>query len=191
MTAFKLAGIDFRSPKKLLGLVSKLWRVFKVTGSRPKCHMGFCTQLDRDGLHDLNVLVNWQRKGGVYWVRYIHVELLGYSHSSSPPPTPAPATPVPLTTATQSATQSGALRVGDRVRVRPTVSQPKYKWGSVSRSSVGTVTSECSALSELPRRQKQDALKGLSIISLEVSLRESRRCTMVSVTSEPLVGYAS
>ncbi|XP_042145750.1 E3 ubiquitin-protein ligase HERC2 isoform X2 [Ixodes scapularis] len=109
--------------------------------------IGRVVELDRDGLHDLNVLVNWQRKGGVYWVRYIHVELLGYSHSSSPPPTPAPATPVPLTTATQSATQSGALRVGDRVRVRPTVSQPKYKWGSVSRSSVGTVTSECSALS--------------------------------------------
>ncbi|KAM7290215.1 E3 ubiquitin-protein ligase HERC2 isoform X3 [Ixodes scapularis] len=103
--------------------------------------IGRVVELDRDGLHDLNVLVNWQRKGGVYWVRYIHVELLGYSHSSSPPPTPAPATPVPLTTATQSATQSGALRVGDRVRVRPTVSQPKYKWGSVSRSSVGTVTS--------------------------------------------------
>ena len=34
------------------------------------------TKLDRDGLHDLNVQVVWQRKGGTYWVRYIHVELL-------------------------------------------------------------------------------------------------------------------
>ena len=32
--------------------------------------------LDRDELHDLNVQVDWQRKGGTYWVRYIHVELL-------------------------------------------------------------------------------------------------------------------
>lgn len=35
-------------------------------------------QLDRDGLDDLNVQVNWQRKGGTYWVRYVHVELLGF-----------------------------------------------------------------------------------------------------------------
>lgn len=35
-------------------------------------------QLDRDGLDDLNVQVNWQRKGGTYWVRYVHVDLLGF-----------------------------------------------------------------------------------------------------------------
>ena len=38
--------------------------------------IGRVTKLDRDGLHDLNVQVVWQRKGGTYWVRYIHVELL-------------------------------------------------------------------------------------------------------------------
>ena len=38
--------------------------------------IGRVTKLDRDGLHDLNVQVMWQRKGGTYWVRYIHVELL-------------------------------------------------------------------------------------------------------------------
>ena len=38
--------------------------------------IGRVIKLDRDGLHDLNVQVVWQRKGGTYWVRYIHVELL-------------------------------------------------------------------------------------------------------------------
>ena len=32
-------------------------------------------------------------------------------------------------------------RTGDRVRVKPSVSEPHYKWGSVKRSSVGTITS--------------------------------------------------
>jgi E3 ubiquitin-protein ligase HERC2 len=37
--------------------------------------VGRVVKLDRDNLHDLNVQVDWQRKGGTYWVRYIHVEL--------------------------------------------------------------------------------------------------------------------
>ncbi|KAJ8297784.1 hypothetical protein KUTeg_024315 [Tegillarca granosa] len=40
--------------------------------------IGKVVKLDRDGLHDLNIQADWQRKGGTYWVRYIHVELLGY-----------------------------------------------------------------------------------------------------------------
>lgn len=39
--------------------------------------MGKVIKLDRDGLHDLNVQCDWQQKGGTYWVRYIHVELIG------------------------------------------------------------------------------------------------------------------
>lgn len=39
--------------------------------------MGKVIKLDRDGLHDLNVQCDWQHKGGTYWVRYIHVELIG------------------------------------------------------------------------------------------------------------------
>jgi len=33
--------------------------------------------VDNDGLHDLNVQANWQQKGGTYWVRFCHCELLG------------------------------------------------------------------------------------------------------------------
>ena len=82
--------------------------------------IGRVTKLDRDGLHDLNVQVVWQRKGGTYWVRYIHVELL-----TQPMGVPGGQT----------------IKVGDRVRVRPTVSTPKYKWGSVNHRSVGIVSS--------------------------------------------------
>jgi len=44
--------------------------------------MGKVIKLDRDGLHDLNVQCDWQQKGGTYWVRYIHTELLGNTHSA-------------------------------------------------------------------------------------------------------------
>jgi len=33
------------------------------------------------------------------------------------------------------------IRVGDRVRVRLSVSLPRYKWGSVTHHSIGTVSS--------------------------------------------------
>ena len=32
------------------------------------------------------------------------------------------------------------LKVGDRVRVKASVTQPKYKWGSVTHRSIGVVT---------------------------------------------------
>lgn len=51
--------------------------------------VGKVVKLDRDGLHDLNVQSDWQHKGGTYWVRYIHVELLGE------PACPGPDRPAP------------------------------------------------------------------------------------------------
>ena len=33
------------------------------------------------------------------------------------------------------------LRVGDRVRVKPSVTKPRYGWGSVSHESIGIITS--------------------------------------------------
>lgn len=51
--------------------------------------VGKVIKLDRDGLHDLNVQSDWQHKGGTYWVRYIHVELLGEPRLRPAPPPPA------------------------------------------------------------------------------------------------------
>lgn len=77
-------------------------------------------QLDRDGLHDLNIQADWQRKGGTYWVRYIHVEILGFMGNETGP--------------------SQKISVGDKVHVKPSVVTPTYKWGSVSHNCIGTVT---------------------------------------------------
>lgn len=84
--------------------------------------VGHVVQLDRDGLHDLNLQVEWQQKGGTYWVRYIHVEIIGFIN--------------PTTTKNG---QKPIISVGDRVRVKAQVGTPKYKWGSVTHRSVGVV----------------------------------------------------
>ncbi|XP_043254504.1 probable E3 ubiquitin-protein ligase HERC2 isoform X2 [Colletes gigas] len=81
--------------------------------------VGQVIKIDPEGLHDLNVQVAWKRKGGTYWVRFIHIELLGH-----PPTIPGPVAP----------------KIGDKVRVKASVTVPKYKWGSVNHQSVGIVT---------------------------------------------------
>nr|CAD7602464.1 unnamed protein product [Timema genevievae] len=64
--------------------------------------------------------VDWQHKGSTYWVRFIHVELAGF---------------LPTAVVGQH-----PLKVGDKVKVKQAVKNPKYKWGSVNHSSVGVVT---------------------------------------------------
>ena len=84
--------------------------------------VGHVVQLDRDGLHDLNlqvcyvVIVNkiwrrsmsnissqveWQQKGGTYWVRYVHVEIVGFVNPN-----------------TTKNCKTPSIGVGDRVRVK-------------------------------------------------------------------------
>ncbi|XP_052796353.1 E3 ubiquitin-protein ligase HERC2-like isoform X2 [Mya arenaria] len=77
---------------------------------------GKVMKLDRDGLQDLNIQADWQQKGGTYWVRYVHVEILGYTSAGT------------------------TMKVGDKVRVKPSVTTPTYKWGSVTHRSIGSVT---------------------------------------------------
>ncbi|XP_040568701.2 LOW QUALITY PROTEIN: E3 ubiquitin-protein ligase HERC2-like [Lepeophtheirus salmonis] len=80
--------------------------------------------LDRHVLHDLNVQVDWQRKGGTYWVRYIHIEIIGHDGLSNP-----------LTNV------NSLIKIGDSVRVKSTVHNPWYKWGCINHNSIGVVTS--------------------------------------------------
>ncbi|KAL3879973.1 hypothetical protein ACJMK2_032247, partial [Sinanodonta woodiana] len=107
--------------------------------------VGRVIKLDKDGLHDLNVQADWQKKSGTYWVRYIHVELLGFANPSSKPA---------LVEAQHNdhsdmcvqvnpcvhMSFSQPIKSGDKVRVKPSVSTPTYKWGSVTHRSIGTVT---------------------------------------------------
>ena len=61
-------------------------------------------QVDNDGLHDLNVQANWQQKGGTYWVRFCHCELLGDIDTAG----------------------VMAFKPGDKIRVKRAVTTPKY-----------------------------------------------------------------
>ncbi|KAL1138806.1 hypothetical protein AAG570_008868, partial [Ranatra chinensis] len=81
--------------------------------------IGRVIKVDHEGLHDLNVQVDWRGKGGQYWVRFIHIEILGFSSNTVAPP---------------------PIKVGDRVRVKPSVTVPKFKWGYIDYTSVGVVT---------------------------------------------------
>uniref|UniRef100_A0A0A9VNP3 HECT-type E3 ubiquitin transferase n=2 Tax=Lygus hesperus TaxID=30085 RepID=A0A0A9VNP3_LYGHE len=81
--------------------------------------VGRVIKVDHEGLHDLNLQVDWQSKGGLYWVRFIHVEMLGFSSNAIPPP---------------------PIKIGDKVRVRPSVTVPKFKWGYIDHNSIGVVT---------------------------------------------------
>ena len=132
--------------------------------------VGTAVKLDRDGLHELNVNVDWKQKGGNYWVRYIHVELLGFPPSEQEPqsesiqslgrglrkgnasvPSVSPmsggaqAASIVMDSCGERAVHSEivssevAFKIGQLVRVKPTVDRPRYKWGNVKRGSVGVV----------------------------------------------------
>uniref|UniRef100_UPI00358FCF6D E3 ubiquitin-protein ligase HERC2 n=1 Tax=Myxine glutinosa TaxID=7769 RepID=UPI00358FCF6D len=97
-----------------LGMMVRCCRAYEEVSEGD---VGKVVKLDRDSLHDLNVQCEWQQKSGTYWVRYVHLEILGY-----PPQT-----------------SYSHIKIGDKVRVKATVVTPKYKWGSVNHRSVGVV----------------------------------------------------
>ncbi|RZF37934.1 hypothetical protein LSTR_LSTR005434, partial [Laodelphax striatellus] len=88
--------------------------------------VGRVIKIDHEGLYDLNLQVEWQKTTADssdtrrYWVRFIHVELIGLSTNANVP---------------------AAIRVGDKVKVKANVVTPKFKWGSADHSSIGVVTS--------------------------------------------------
>lgn len=51
----------------------------------------------------------------------MHVEMLGFSSNVIPPP---------------------PIKIGDKVRVRASVTVPRFKWGYIDHNSVGIVTSK-------------------------------------------------
>lgn len=70
------------------------------------------------------MLVEWKRVGKSYWMRYLHLELI-------PPPDIMPDHSL--------ISPRCGLAVGDRVRVKSSITTPLYKWGCVSHESVGIV----------------------------------------------------
>ncbi|XP_052754599.1 probable E3 ubiquitin-protein ligase HERC2 isoform X2 [Galleria mellonella] len=75
--------------------------------------VGQVQKVERDIKQNVFLHVEWRGLGRVFGVRAVHAEVV----SGGPPFAP-----------------------GDRVRVRAAVTQPRYKWGCIDHSSVGTVT---------------------------------------------------
>lgn len=93
-----------------------------------KGDVGTVQKVDTEGLHDLNVQVDWRMHGANYWMCFVHIEILE---------------PPKATTGNGSAsinTVQQTIIVGSHVRIRQNISTPRYKWGSVPRSSIGVVT---------------------------------------------------
>ncbi|XP_022827451.1 probable E3 ubiquitin-protein ligase HERC2 [Spodoptera litura] len=76
--------------------------------------VGQVQKVERDIKQNVFLHVEWRGLGRVFGVRALHAEVV----SGTPP-----------------------FAVGDRVRVRAAVTQPRYKWGCIDHTSVGTVTS--------------------------------------------------
>ena len=73
-------------------------------------------------MSNISSQVEWQQKGGTYWVRYVHVEIVGFVNPN-----------------TTKNCKTPSIGVGDRVRVKSQIATPKYKWGSVTHRSIGVV----------------------------------------------------
>lgn len=89
-----------------------------------KGDIGTVLKVDTEGLHDLNVQVDWQSHDSTFWMCFVHIELLEPPKESVPP----------------SNSNYNIIEVGSHVRIRPNISTPRYKWGSVAHGSIGVVT---------------------------------------------------
>lgn len=126
---------DFKSPDQYAmyvrglvvpGMIVRCCRDFEEIR---KGDIGTVLKVDTEGLHDLNVQVDWQRHGAHYWMCFFHIELV-----EPPPPPSSRADDCP------SSLTADVIRVGSHVRIRANISMPCYKWGSVVRGSIGVVT---------------------------------------------------
>lgn len=87
-----------------------------------KGDVGVVQKVDTEGLHDLNVQVDWQVHGASYWMCFVHIELLEAAKHQN----------VDFS--------QQRIMIGSHVRIRANISTPRYKWGSVPRNSIGVVT---------------------------------------------------
>uniref|UniRef100_A0A1B0AIV8 HECT-type E3 ubiquitin transferase n=1 Tax=Glossina pallidipes TaxID=7398 RepID=A0A1B0AIV8_GLOPL len=91
-----------------------------------KGDIGTVLKVDTEGLHDLNVQVDWQLHGNTYWMCFAHIELLEMSREKL--------------VFNMNTGRLSQIQTGSQVRMR---AAPRYKWGNILRGSVGTVTAVC------------------------------------------------
>lgn len=94
-----------------------------------KGDIGTVEKVEPEALHDLNVYVDWKMYGTVYWMRFVHIELL------EPPSISNDQLPH-----CSSSSVEPTIMVGSHVRIQQNIMTPRYKWGSVAPGSIGVVT---------------------------------------------------
>uniref|UniRef100_A0A182QWD0 HECT-type E3 ubiquitin transferase n=1 Tax=Anopheles farauti TaxID=69004 RepID=A0A182QWD0_9DIPT len=93
-----------------------------------KGEIGTVEKVEPEGLHDLNVRVDWQSHDRPYWMCFVHLEMLE---------------PPPAASAIASDPSGGGLMVGSQVRLLR-VSQSRPRFGSLTvppRGAIGVLTS--------------------------------------------------
>lgn len=94
-----------------------------------KGDIGAVEKVEPEALHDLNVYVDWKMYGTVYWMRFVHIELLEPSSITND-----------QMASCSSSNVEPTIMIGSFVRIQQNVSTPRYKWGSVAPNSIGVVT---------------------------------------------------
>jgi E3 ubiquitin-protein ligase HERC2 len=100
-----------------------------------KGDVGTVLKVEPEGLHDLNVRVDWQMHDRPYWMCFVHLELL----EPPPPPVPSHSGSDP-----QQSLTPQPIVVGSLVKLRPIYHQHqrfRYATTSLPRGSVGVVQS--------------------------------------------------
>lgn len=103
-----------------------------------KGDIGTVEKVEPEALHDLNVYVDWKTYGTVYWMRFVHIEILEPPSTSNDQLVPSSLSC--HSSSSVAATESNTIKVGSHVRICQNVSTPRYKWGSVAPGSIGVVT---------------------------------------------------
>lgn len=86
-----------------------------------KGDIGTVLKVDTEGLHDLNVQVDWQDHKSSYWMCFVHIEIIEAPKDQF--------------------TDSGNITIGHHVRIKGSTPRGKTASSSVTRQSVGIVTS--------------------------------------------------
>ncbi|KAK3907967.1 E3 ubiquitin-protein ligase HERC2 [Frankliniella fusca] len=91
--------------------------------------------IDTELLHDLNVLVAWQHHNDTYWVRFIHVELLGFPPGARRSPRSTAAATASSKPAT-AATATNTATTGTSTTTAAAIASPPAASASASASSL-------------------------------------------------------